>query len=110
MNFLQDNDVAILFVTETWLTDQHNNTTAQIKDHGYKIHHFSRSSKIGGGVALIYKSTVELIKVHITQFQSFEAVSAKLKMINKTVVLCTCIYLPPGPLCSFLTEFEDFLS
>ena len=110
MNFLQDNDVAILFVTETWLTDQHNNTTAQIKDHGYKIHHFSRSSKIGGGVALIYRSTVELIKVHITQFQSFEAVSAKLKMINKTVVLCTCIYRPPGPLCSFLTEFEDFLS
>ncbi|KAL5261656.1 hypothetical protein ACHWQZ_G007376 [Mnemiopsis leidyi] len=110
MNFLQDNDMAILFVTETWLTDQHNNTTAQIRDHGYKIHHFSRSSKIGGGVALIYKSTVELVRVHITQFPTFEAVSAKLKMINKTVVLCTCIYRPPGPLSSFLTEFEDFLS
>ena len=31
-------------------------------------------------------------------------------MINKTVVLCSCIYRPPGPLCSFLTEFEDYLS
>ena len=110
MNFVVDNNILIFFVTETWLTDQNNNTTAQIKDHGYKIHHSYRSSQSGGGVALIYKNTIQLTKVFIGQTLSFEAVTAKMKMSNNMVVLCSCIYRPPGPLGSFLTDFEEFIA
>ena len=102
MNFLVDNNIIILFVTETWLTDQNNNTTAQIKDHGYKIHHSHRSSRTGGGTAIIYKSTVHLTKVFISESPTFEAIAAKMKMSNNMTVLCSCIYRPPGPLGTFI--------
>ena len=110
MNFLVDHNILILFVTETWLTDQNNNTTAQIKDHGYKIHHSYRSSRTGGGVALIYKNTVQLTKVFIGEAPTFEAIAAKMKVSNKMTVLCSCIYRPPGPIGSFITDLEDYIA
>ena len=82
MNFLVDNNIIILFVTETWLTDQNNNTTAQIKDHGYKIHHSHRSSRPGGGTALIYKNTVQLTKVFISDSPTFEASVANFLVLS----------------------------
>ena len=109
MNFLDDNDISILFVTETWLTDQKNNTTAQIKNHGYRIYHTHRTDVSGGGVAIVYKSQINLIKVFIGHEQSFEAVSAKLKLADGSIVFCSCIYRPPKPLGSFLLDFEEFL-
>ena len=110
MDFLIDNDISILFVTETWLTDQNNNTTALIRDHGYKIHHSHRSSGHGGGVALIYKNTIQLTKVFIGDSATFEAIAAKMKMSNNMTVLCLCIYRPPGTLGSFITDLEEYVA
>ena len=109
MNFLDDSDIAIFFVTETWLTDQNNNTTAQLKSHGYRIYHVHRSEKNGGGVGIIFKSHFQLTKVFVDHEKSFEAISVKLKLSDGAIVFCSCIYRPPGPLGQFLADFEDFL-
>ena len=50
---LQDRDLDIAAVTETWLTTQYSNLTAELSERGYSIYHFHRESKRGGGVALI---------------------------------------------------------
>ena len=110
MDFLVDNDVFILFVTETWLTDQNNHTTALIKEHGYKIHHFFRKEKLGGGVGVIYKSSLKVVRVFFNQNDSFESISVKVKLKDGSSVLCSCLYRPPGSLRHFLTEFDEFIA
>jgi exonuclease III len=110
MNFLEDYNISIFFVTETWLTDQNNNTTARIKDRGYRVYHTSRNGKAGGGVGIIYKSSINLVKVFVNSETSFEVINAKLKLVDGSIVFCSCIYRPPGPLGHFLSDFEDFIS
>ena len=55
MALVSDRDIDLIFISETWLTETHNNITATIRDHGYNIHHFHRGNRIGGGVAIIFK-------------------------------------------------------
>ena len=56
MVFLQDHDVDIAFVSETWMTQQANNTSATIKYYGYNITHNYRQMSMGGGTAVIFKA------------------------------------------------------
>ena len=56
-SLLEDEDLDVAAITETWMASQLNNVTAELRDKGYNIYHFNRDDRIGGGVALIYKST-----------------------------------------------------
>ena len=54
MIFFQDYDVDIAFVSETWMTQQANNTSATVKHYGYNIVHDFRQTSMGGGTAVIF--------------------------------------------------------
>ena len=57
-NFLQiidDNDIGITCMCETWFDSEKGVFTTTIKERGYRIHHAYRSDKRGGGSAIIYK-------------------------------------------------------
>ena len=82
MDYVVDNNISFFFVTETWLTDLNNHTTAIIKSHGFDIRHHFRSSGSGGGVAIIYKPYLKVIKVSIKHSDSFETISVKTKLNN----------------------------
>ena len=59
MNFLQvidDMDVEIACVNETWFDQKEGVFTKKIKDAGFEPHHAYRDGKRGRGVAIIYKS------------------------------------------------------
>ena len=74
MNFILDHSISIFFVTETWITDLNNNTTATIKSYGFKIIHKIRTDSdkcVGGGVAIIYKSHLNLTKSFYKTWQIF---------------------------------------
>ena len=61
MSYLQDNDILISFMSETWLTENQNNVTAVIKSYGYNIIHKPRSDDAktrGGGVAIVFKKSL----------------------------------------------------
>ena len=62
-----------------------------------------------GGVAIIYKSSINLAKVFIQHETTFEAVSTKLRLAVdlQSDVFCSCIYRPPKPMVSFLLDFEE---
>ena len=53
MEHLTDNDSDVIFLTETWLTSEKNNITAEEKEYGYTLRHKirkNREKERGGGV------------------------------------------------------------
>ena len=60
MSFAVDRDIPILFLIETWLTDEQNSVTATINSYGDNIIHKTRNchktgKSRGGGVAIVFK-------------------------------------------------------
>ena len=109
MEFVSTRNISIFFVTETWLTDIVNHTTAVIKSYGYKIHHCYRDSVRGGGVAIIYKPILKVIRVSVAHNSSFESVTAKVRLQDNSHILCSCIYRADGNIPVFLSDFDNFI-
>ena len=55
IQILVDNSICICLLTETWFKIQHNHVTSLLNESGYRICHFHRTEKKGGGVAIICK-------------------------------------------------------
>ena len=53
LSLLEDEDLDVAAIIETWFTTQNNNITAELGEKGFSIYHFNREIKKGGGVALI---------------------------------------------------------
>ena len=108
LDFALANDVSLFFVQETWLTDVNNHSTALIKSHGYKIHHYHRQDQSGGGVAIIYRPNISLIRVFTTLYQTFESVCVRILLPNRKSLLCICVYRT-GPMSTFISDFDEFI-
>ena len=111
---LEDADIEVAAVTETWFASQHNNSTAIIRDKGYYISHFNRDDRRGGGVALIYKNTFKLVKTKTYSFETFECILVSISSHDSHsstqqlnfIVVYRYSELPPAP---FLSEFYSFI-
>ena len=108
LEYATDNKICILFIQETWLTDSNNHTTACIKAHGFKVYHHHRPLTHGGGVAIIYRDDLKVVRYFHSTYNSFESVSAKLILPDGKGLLLSCVYRT-GALGSFLEDFENFL-
>ena len=108
MDYIISIDSPIVFIQETWLTDSKNHTTAIIKNHGYKIHHTHRPNSNGGGVAILFKSNIKVIKLFIGNQPTFESVTVKIVLPGKNNLICACIYRT-GTMSSFLSDFDTFV-
>ena len=53
MIFFQDHNIDVALITETWLVEQSNNTTAKIKSYGYEVIHNFRNDSRGGGIYIL---------------------------------------------------------
>ena len=65
----------VIFLSETWMSSDDDDITAVIKTYGYKLLHNrrrNREKRIGGGVGVMLKVTLESKKVSSKQFSSFE--------------------------------------
>ena len=109
MDLASLHNISLLFVQETWLTNLNNHSTALVKSHGFKLHHFHRQNQIGGGVAIIYKPNLSLIRVFTTSFQTFESVCVRILLPDRKSLLCCCVYRT-GPMSTFLEDFDEFIS
>ena len=109
------NDLEFLAVTETWLSSDHgDDDLLNVCPAGYNAVHTPRVGKRGGGVALIYRSSLR-VETASTGFSasSFEHMAVRLHC-NSTCIHLVIIYRPPpqSSRCSdgqFLTDFADFL-
>ena len=76
-NFLQiveDLNVGIACICESWFDSKTGVFSKMIRDAGYELHHAHRESKRGGGVAILYKKQLVLKKGEgsCSQYTSFE--------------------------------------
>jgi exonuclease III len=111
MILLQDSNIDIALITETWLTEQCNNTTATIKSYGYSIIHSHRHDTKGGGTAIIYKTTlsISLVNPDIDGIKTFEYTTACVKCSSDMKVLLVCVYRT-GPICeAFFNDLNSLL-
>jgi len=94
MVFLQDHEVDFAFVSETWMTQQANHTSATIKYYGYNIIHDYRQMSMGGGTAVIFKAghTVNTVNLDIDNISTFEYTSAAVKCSVDMRILLVCLY------------------
>ena len=111
LQILEDNETDLCFLTETWLKTQNNNITALLNEAGFKISHFTRSIKRGGGVAIISKQVYESKFEKSLEFNSFECIIQSFKIKNNpNHITAIVIYRPDHHsenISTFLDEFYN---
>lgn len=63
-DFVNEHDLDMIMFTETWLRgdESDHHTMAEITPLGYKLHHIPRTSRMGGGVAVMSKTNLKIAK------------------------------------------------
>ena len=109
-----DNELDMLAITESWLTgDEQDKVILQdLVPRGFSMHQRPRKNRRGGGVAIIYRSSMKVKCIQSpTEYESFEHLEC---CIHGTVAIRLCvIYRPPGHYRgtkSFHDEFSDYAS
>ena len=114
MEKLTDSNPDVVFLTETWLTSEKNNITAEVKDHGYKLWHKirkNREKERGGGVGALIKCTITCKQEISQDFHSFEHSVVKFPLVDKRSMMLITVYrLQFVPIAEFFDEFEELLA
>jgi len=115
-DYIIENEVELLCITETWLNKNNLNmqlTINEMTPKGYVFHHVPRNSR-GGGVGLLYKKSLDLKKITISKFKSFEIMGMLLNA-SPTPTSIFVLYRPPPSNknklsnAMFFSEFSQFL-
>ena len=90
-----EKDLDIVAITENWLSSQGQNdaTIKQLCLPGYTFIHNPRQSR-GGGVGLLYKSSLTVEQNNVDTYKSFETLKVTVKQKGKSAILFV-IYRPP---------------
>ena len=113
MEHVLDHNPDVIFLTETWLQDEKNALTAEVKTYGYRLLHNPRKDREkerGGGVGIMVRSSITAKQLAIKHFKSFEHTVVRLFLANKERMILISIYrvlFAPIPL--FLEELSDLL-
>ena len=111
MQLLISNDIDFAAICETWITDSNCPVTATIKSYGYSLIHNIRSSKRGGGTAILFKKGLSMTPFRLTlNFTSFEYTCAIAKSVNGTAVAFLVVYRPGNFSSAFLDQMDKLLA
>ena len=115
LEHLWEADCDICFMQETFLRDGDKAKLTEIKDSGWSILSDPRKHRSGGGIAMVYRSSIELKpNTKVTKFKSFQVMKSLLSAESELLRLVN-IYRPPYTKkaryteCDFLKEFEEYL-
>ena len=89
------NNLDLCILTETWIKEGDTITPTRLCPNGYKSLYISRQDKVGGGIAIVYKSELNISsssdEPHKTMESSLFIISTGTKQLN-----LTAIYRPPN--------------
>ena len=113
---MDNQKVDLMFIQETWLRKCDTSIIVEIKELGYTAITSRKSRKLdwGGGVCLLCKTSINVIKVRSKPYKSFEHLICKL-LTKSGLVYFVNIYRPEYSLKNkytvkqFIVEFVDFL-
>lgn len=110
IQYLEDNDIDIAAVSETWLASLNNYITGYLRERGYNIHHYHRDAKKGGGVSIISANTISREQTKTYKYKSFECVSVLFAGSSQRKLCFVAIYRSGDePMSLFLKEINDFI-
>ena len=86
-DYVVDKDFDIFAITETWLNtgDYDNFVIGSLIPNGYRFLHSRLVMEVGGGVGLLFKSSLpvkQTSKVYLDTLISFEAIESKLRFFR----------------------------
>ena len=119
IHHMQVSNIDMVFVTETWTQEcnelEHQYIKANINTAGYNILIQSRENQRGGGIAIIYKSHLQVKKLIFNNYTSFESLTVILNISTKLYLFSTIYRAPystkqPTTMLTFLEEFPDHIS
>ena len=114
-DYICDCKANLIAVTETWLTVNDNAVRAEIQPPGYKLVDFPRSSRGGGGTALIYRDAFNGSKIDAGEKVSFEFSEWKVVIPSSHDLRIIIVYRTPYsdnrkvPSSTFFNEFSEYL-
>ena len=113
-----DNDLDIVALNETWLSNEENNNThviTECSNHGYTLHHVPRNSvSTGGGVGVINDRVKLVTRLEtVNSAVSFESMEMIITIVSISIRLVVIYRMPPSKKNklkrgTFVTEFSDF--
>ena len=110
---IADYRLDLLVITETWIpSDAPNAVKLDTAPSGYRIVHAHRGTAAegrGGGIAVVYRETVNLSVVDFGHFGEFESLFVKINS-SESPVIVSCIYRIPGSVSTaFCNDISDIL-
>ena len=111
-DLIEDKDIDILAITETWLSTNDSISTGRITPAGYQLLHVPRAHGTGGGVAVVYKSTFVMRQLDTPNAKTFELMGVHISngpQSTRPIV----VYRPPPntkngyTTSEFLSEFSQ---
>ena len=93
LQIIEDKNIHLACITETWFDAKNGKSTATVKEAGYGIAHCVRDDKRGGGTAVIYKEELKVKEGECSgsKYESFEFSSIYLKH-DASRIMIICIY------------------
>ena len=108
---LEDQNIHVACISETWFDSTTGKFSALIKERGFDIVHSPRKEKRGGGTAIIFKKNLKVKprEASSSRYQSFEFSSINLSC-NSSKILLICLYRKQEVSCkTFCNELEEFM-
>ena len=93
---IHEHDLDVVAITETWLTNKDSDlpVTRALTTPGNSLLHHPRCSRRGGGIAIFHNESVKASSLKtFSNIHSFEAMSLKLILYEKCVILLV-VYRP----------------
>lgn len=114
-DYILSNDLDIVIFCETWLKDDSDNVHVNdLLPDGYSINRVDRDNgKSGGGLAVIYKTHMQLMFHKPRRFVQFECIMFTLSIGKESINVCG-IYRPPPSkdnglsTSAFIQEWSEF--
>lgn len=116
-DFVTSQDIDILAITETWLGSNIDESVIQeLVPTGYKILHHSRYGRRGGGIALLFKSNINIKQLPCSEsnYTHFEHMEFCVGAMGLHFRMCV-VYRPPPSKSNglrntvFFEEWESYL-
>ena len=111
VDFVLNQILDVIAVSETWLKPDDLLTIGDLTPADYTFQHVPRLHTTGGGVGLLFISSLYVaVKSNTVNYSSFEAIHAEITSNSQSLRLVN-IYRPPGcQFGTFLTDFENMIA
>ncbi|KAJ1200292.1 hypothetical protein NDU88_004116 [Pleurodeles waltl] len=101
---------SVAFLTETWWNDSSAPDIAIAIPDGYKITRRDPTNGIGGGIAIVHKTTLKIHTHTDNTLKTAEHLHFRIHTDPNTTLRGTLIYQPPGPRAPFSDTIADLAS